>query len=80
MDAAGDQFLTCARFAKDQHSRIGGRYPLDLLKRGFESGAVANDLLESALIVTRTARRNWLHNTQEELPEAFVVNLLNSAV
>jgi hypothetical protein len=50
-----DQLLTGAGFSLDQYSGIGWRHLFDLREHRFQSGAVTNDLFESALIAILVA-------------------------
>ncbi len=49
VDGARQQFLAGAGFAVDQHRGIGGRHGFQLLERGFQSAALAHNLLEAVV-------------------------------
>lgn len=61
MDAACDEFLAGACLSQNEDSRICWRDAPDLFQDRFKRGAVANDLLESA--IAALGRRNSLQNT-----------------
>jgi hypothetical protein len=50
VNRARDQLLAGACFSLDKNSGIRWRHPFNLFEHGFQSRAVAYDLLESALI------------------------------
>jgi hypothetical protein len=50
MNRVRDQFLASAGFPLYKNGGIRGRNPFDLFEHRFQSWAIANNLLESALI------------------------------
>src|SRR4029077_15597783 len=51
VNGAGDQLLASARFAKHQHSGIGGRHTLHFREHKFQSRAAAYDVIKLAIFI-----------------------------
>ena len=66
MDRLRDQLLAGARFAGDQHRRVGRRRLLDDAVDAADAGAVADDAAEAALVAQLTPQRP--HLAQRRLP------------
>src|SRR5271166_5482850 len=77
-----DELLAGARFSLDQHSRTGGRDPFDLFEHGFQSRAVADDLLESARVRILITTPQYFGSCHREPPRTACTLLigLNSPV
>jgi len=65
-----NQLLASARFPLDNDRGIRGRNPLDLLEHRFESRAVANHLLEFALVRRLLTTTESFESSHREPPGA----------